>query len=145
MSGKKRYIQLTQQERSALKQGFKSGKKAIFRQRCHFILLSDQGYDIPQIADFYEVSRQAVARWFDRYEQSGIEGLHTQKGQGEKPILRIDNQWHVETVKELVNQHAQDLDPALVEVEKRLGKPMSKRTLQRFLKKLVTPGNAFVE
>ena len=145
MSGKKRYIKLTQQEREDLKRGFKSGKKAIFRQRCHFILLSDQGYDIPQIVSLYEVSRQAVARWFDRYEQLGMEGLHTQKGQGEKPILRIDNQQHVETVKELVNQHAQDLDPVLVELQKRIGKPMSKRTLQRFLKRLVTSGNAFVE
>ena len=143
MSRLKRFLQLTQSEREGLQTGFKKGKKATFRQRCHYILLSDKGYEIQQIAELYEVSRQLVARWFDRYEQQGIDGLHTRKGQGEPPILGIDNQEHVVTVKELVNQHPQDLDPVLAALTKRLGRSMSKRTLQRFLKKLVTSGNAF--
>ena len=108
MSKRKRFIKLIQTDREALREGFKKGKKATYRQRCHFILLSDQGYEIQQIAELYEVSRQLVARWFDRYEDQGIEGLHTQKGQGEKPILRIDNAAHVSAVKELVEQHPQD-------------------------------------
>ena len=145
MGSKKRFVKLTEEKRIALHAGFKTGKKATFRQRCHFILLSDQGYSIQQIAELYQVTRQAVSRWFDRYESLGIEGLHTKKGQGEKPILRIDNNEHVQTVKNLMETHAQDLDPVLAILEKRLGKSMSKRTLQRFLKRLVTPGNAFEE
>ena len=134
-----------QADRDALQKGFKKGKKATFRQRCHFILLSDKGYEIQQIAEMYDVTRQLVARWFDRFEQAGIDGLHTRKGQGEKPILRIDNQEHIVAVKELVGQHPQDLDPVVAALSKRFGRPMSKRTLQRFLKKLVTPGNALGE
>lgn len=142
MKGKKRYVKLTTEQRSELEQGFKKGKKAIFRQRCHFLLLSDQGFEIQVIARMYDVARQSVSIWFDRYEQQGIEGLHTRKGQGMKPLLRLENQVEVQAVENLVNEHAQNLRPVLVELEKRFNKPMSKRTLQRFLKRLDIVGNA---
>ena len=125
-----------------MEQGFKKGKKAVFRQRCHFLLLSDQGIDIQSIAQIYDVARQSVAVWLDRYEQQGIEGLHTRKGQGMKPLLRLENQVEVQAVESLVNEHAQNLRPVLLELEKRFNKPMSKRTLQRFLKRLGIVGNA---
>ena len=141
MGRKARYIQLDDAGRKALEMGFKRGKKAVFRQRCHYLLLSNQGRQIHEIASIYQTTRQAVARWFDRYKASGIDGLHTQKGRGEKPILRLDNERDVETVKKLVSKHAQDLDPILAELESKLGKQMSKRTLQRFLKSLVMSGS----
>lgn len=140
-----RIIQLDEESRLALSSGFKTGKKAVYRKRCHFILLSDQGYSMEEIASIYSTNRQSVAVWFDRYEATGIDGLHTRKGQGEKPILEVSNSADVERVKRLVAQHAQDLAQVLLEQEEETGKSMSKRTLQRFLKKLVTSGNAFVE
>lgn len=141
MSGKKRLIKLTETDRKALEQGFKFGKRASFRQRCHYLLLSEQGYGVNEVAALYQVTRQLVGRWLDRYEHLGIEGLHTLRGQGEKPILRIENEEHVQIVKTLVGQHAQDLDPVVAALEERLGRSLSKRTVQRFLKKLATPGN----
>lgn len=143
MSRQKRYVKLTALERSALDKGFRKSKKPTFRQRCHYILLSDQGHDIQQIASFYQVSRQRVARWMDRYEAQGIDGLHTQTGQGLKPLLRTDNTEHVELVKQLVKEHPQDLKPVLAQLEQRLGIKLGTRTLQRFLKKLLTDGNVF--
>lgn len=142
MSAEKRFIKLSEEQRKELEQGFKSGSKSIFRQRCHYILMSDHGYEIPQIGELYRVTRQLVARWFNRYEEQGISGLHTAKGRGEKPILRLDNAEHVKSVQTLVEEHAQDLNPVLVALEERLGQPLSKRTLHRFLKRLGTPGNA---
>lgn len=141
MKGKKRFLKLTTEQRLALEQGFKKGKRAVFRQRCHFLLLSDQGLGIQSIAEIYDVARQSVSAWLDRYEQQGIEGLHTRKGQGPKPLLRLENHLEVEAVESLVEKHAQNLKPVLVELEKRFNKPMSKRTLQRFLKKLDIAGN----
>ena len=58
MQGQKRFINLTDQERKWLEKGRKSGKKATFRQRCHYILLSDQGLTMQEIADIYQVGRQ---------------------------------------------------------------------------------------
>jgi len=135
MKGKQRFIELSEEQRCALTHCFKKGVKATFRTRCHFILLSDQGYSIESIAGMYTITRQTVANWFNRYEQSGIAGLHTQKGQGRQPVLRIENAVDSQKVAELLETYAQNLRPVLHELEKQLGKKMSKRTLQRFLKK----------
>jgi len=135
MKGKKRFIQLTPQERKGLVQGHRTGKRATFRQRCHYILLSDQGLSIEQIVEIYQVSRQAVARWFDRFTRTGISGLQTAKGKGRPPIIRIDNESEVTKIEELVAQHPQNLKPVLAKIEQQLGKKMSKVTLQRLLKK----------
>jgi|JI7StandDraft_1071085.scaffolds.fasta_scaffold88600_2 transposase len=144
MRGKKRYIKLTESQRQALQKGFEQGKKPAFRKRCHIILLSDQGYSVQQISALYKLSRLSVGQWFDRYEKDGIESLHTNKGQGRPSILRIDNEVDVQNIERLLEQNAQNLKPALAELE-RNGKPMSKRTLQRFLKKVDDAGNASAE
>ena len=135
MKGKKRFIQLTPKEREALEKGHRTGTKATFRQRCHYLLLSDQGLSIEQIVKIYQVSRQAVARWFDRYQANGISALHTAKGKGRPPIIRIDNKSEVTKIEELVAQNPQNLKPVLAKIEQQLGKKMSKVTLQRLLKK----------
>lgn len=137
MKGKKRFIKLTEKEREILEKGWKTGKKATSRQRCHYILLSDQGKKIQDIADIYQVSRQSVARWFDRFEANGISGLHTAKGKGRPQIVRIDNETEMKRIEELVEENAQNLNPVLAAIEKEFGKTMSKRTLQRILKKKV--------
>ena len=137
MKGKKRFIKLTKQERNWLEKGRKMGKKATFRQRCHYILLSDQGKEVQQIADIYQVSRQAITGWFDRFESGGISGLHTAKGKGRPPIIRIDNETEIKRIEELVEKNAQNLKPVLKAIEKEFGKTMSKQTLGRILKKKV--------
>ncbi len=140
MRGKKRFINLTESQRLALQNGFERGKQPVFRKRCHIVLLSDQGYSVQQISALYKLSRIGIGRWFDRYEQGGIESLQTNKGQGRPSILRIDNEVDVQEVERLLEQNSQNLKPALAELEQK-GKVMSKRTLQRFLKKVDDAGN----
>lgn len=141
MKGKKRFVKLTEAQKKELKEGHKLGKTASFRQRCHIILLSNQDYTIDQICPIVSVTRNTVIRWFDRYESSGIEGLHTKKGQGAPPILRLDNEVESQLVDDLIAEHAQNLNPILTQLETQLGKKMSKKTLQRFLKKKTIAGN----
>ena len=135
MKGKSRFIILTDQERVWLEKGRKAGKRATYRQRCHYILLSDQKKSIMEISDIYQVSRQSVANWFNRFEASGISGLHTAKGRGRPAIVRLDNKTEVTRIEELVEKNAQNLKPVLASIQKEFGKKMSKRTLQRILKK----------
>lgn len=137
MKGKKRFINLSTAHRKELELGQKSGKSATFRKRCHIILLSDQGYTIDEICPILSISRNTVIRWFDRYESAGIDNLHTKKGQGAPPILRLDNEVESSLVDKLIEQHAQNLSPILIELENQLGKKMGKKTLQRFLKKRI--------
>lgn len=141
MQGEKRFIKLTDQERDWLQKGRKSGKKATFRQRCHYILLSDQGHSIEQIGNIYQVGRQSITNWFNRYEVEGISGLHTGKGKGRPAIIKIENETEVERIETLVENSSQNLKPVLVAIEKEYGKKMSKRTLQRLLKKRAGRGS----
>ena len=137
MKGKKRFLTLTSEERVWLEKGRKTGKKATFRQRCHYILLSDQGMRAQEIATIYQVCRQVITKWFDRYENRGISGLHTAKGKGRPAIIRIDNEAEITKIEELVEKNPQNLNPVLAALKEELGKSMSKRTLQRILKKKV--------
>jgi transposase len=141
MKGTKRYVKLTTEQQKELEHGHRHGKKAVFRERCHYLLLNGQGYEVQAIAKIYGTTRQTVTAWLDRYEAQGITGLHTKKGQGAKPLLRIENKAEVEAVEQLVERHSQNLQPVLAELHQRFNKPMSKRTLQRFLKKSGTAGN----
>lgn len=141
MSRKNRYIKLTEEKRQQLESAFRVDGRPVFRQRCHYILLSDQGQTLNDITATYGVCRQSVAKWFNKYEASGIDGLATREGQGNKPILCIDNKKHIELVKNLVDKHPQNLDPVLAKLETKIGTSLSKRTLTRFLKKLAIVGN----
>ena len=141
MQGTKRFIKLTTEQEEALKLGWKTGKKATFRHRCHYILLSSQGKSILEISAFYGVTRQSISKWFTRYEQQGIEGLHTSKGQGCPPILRIDNTVEMNKVEELVEASPQNLKVVVAQLEKEFGKSLSVKTLQRILKKKSGLGN----
>lgn len=142
MQGKKRYIILSDEQRGALIVGHKTGKKATFRLRCQMILLSDQGRKIPDIADILDCNRQSVVKWFDRYEQAGLAGLHTAKGPGRPAIVRIDNRREVDQIERIVEEHPQKLDLARERIEAVLGKKMSQQTLRRLLKKTAGAGSA---
>ena len=144
MKGKKRYIKLNEAQREELLSGFKTGKKLVFRMRCHLILLSDQGQSIQRIAELYRLSRQSVANWFTRYEQGGLAALHTAAGRGRRPLLRIDNAVEVQQIEQLVDRHPQTLRPVLAALSEQ-GKVLSQRTLQRFLKRLDGNGNVSEE
>jgi len=142
MQGEKRFVKLTEKEYEWLKKGWKSGKKPAFQQRCHYIILSNQGKQIQEIADIYQVTRQTIAKWFDRYEAAGISGLRTGEIKGRPAIIRIDNESEILKIEELVQSSSQNLKPVLSAIEKEFGKTISKRTLQRLLKKRDGLGNA---
>lgn len=108
------------------------------------ILRSDQGYSISTIAELKDTTRQTVARWFNRYEEHGLDGLHTGKGRGRPPIVRIDNKKVIDKIEKIVDEYPQKLDQALLKIEKITGRPMSKKTLKRVLKKTAGLGNASV-
>jgi transposase len=50
--------------------------------RAHLILLSDQGYHVPQIARIAGCGRDVVRHWLHRYQQLGIPGLYDEPRSG---------------------------------------------------------------
>lgn len=54
-------------------------------ERAHFVLLSDQGKSVPEIAHLMDYSAQAVYPWLERYRQKGIAGLQDNPRSGRPP------------------------------------------------------------
>lgn len=143
MSRRKKFVEeLSEAELVTLEQGHKYGKSVDFRQRCQMLLLSNRGYEVKQIVDVLEVCPQTVYSILKGWEKQGIAGLIRRKGQGRRPNLQLDNARHVEAVKKAVEKHSQSSDLILEELYAELDiKPMSKRNLRRFLKKVATAGS----
>lgn len=140
MSRKIRYIEkLTAEEVRTLQDGFKYGPSGRFRQRCQCLLLSHQGKAPSEIAAIHQVNPYTVYRCFDAWEARGLVGLYDKPRSGRPVKLGQDNK---DQVAKLVKKDSQDLNQVLEAVEQQLGLQMSKRTLKRFLKKMVSDGNA---
>ncbi len=132
----KRYIKLEPSEVMTLEEGYKNVTNHYFKQRCHCILLSNQGYDMYSLKAIFQVSHPTVSHWFDSWQQEGVVGLYNQSGQGRKPIL---SSYDEEIVKAKVKSSPQTLKKAREELKEELQRDFSQRTLERFLKKLVEP------
>ena len=139
MGRKSKRIDLTEAEKAALEKGYKSTGSKVFSQRCHIILLKNQGWTSQQIADIFGLTFQPVNSWCKKYTQSGIEGLKTKEGQGRKPILNKE-QDEIK-VKAAIKEERQRIKLAKESLEKELGKSFSLLTLKRFLKNLSVDGN----
>lgn len=135
-------IELDEQQRSQLQQGFQIGKTHVFRLRCHMILLKAEGRKSQDIADILGLCQQAVNKWLWRYKQLGISGLSTKSGQGRPPILQQAQD--AQSVRLAVAEHRQRISQARADLEDTLGKKFSEKTLRRFLKNSVADINASV-
>jgi putative transposase len=75
------FIELTETQRTELR---RLARQAIGRvsERVHFVLLSDQGKSVPEIASLFGYSAETVYTWLERYQQAGAEGLVDQPRSG---------------------------------------------------------------
>jgi transposase len=130
----KKYVKLTREEILTLQEGRKNHHSYQFRDRCHCLLLSNEGKQVKQIAGILQVSTISIYSWLQRWQEKGLVGLLNQKGQGRKAIL-LQNEG--EKIKQKVQANAQQLKLAREELKKELNKEFSDKTLKRYLKKLV--------
>lgn len=142
MRGKKRYIELTAEQKAALELAYKNGTTHDFRSRCHCILLSAQKWQVKQLSTFFEVTDQSILQWFNRFEAEGIEGLRIRPGRGRKRKLDIDNEDHVKAVKVGLAKENRSIKQLRQDLESKLGTPVGDTTLRDFLKVLVTDTDA---
>tara|TARA_R110000796_G_scaffold232719_1_gene351152 strand:+ start:1108 stop:1353 length:246 start_codon:yes stop_codon:yes gene_type:complete len=72
----KRFVApLTESEQQTLVSAYRQGEKRALRRRAHAILLSHQRHTINQTSEILQVRRDAVSRWFQQWEESGLDGL----------------------------------------------------------------------
>jgi len=110
-----------------------------FRNRAHAILLSAMGYTINQLRDIFDVDRDTVGTWFDRFEAAGVEGLRSLPKPGRPTIYTKDE---VRLLKELVDPEPRQIKQAQAALQQATGKSSCTATLRRALKKTATPGTA---
>ena len=119
-----------------LENGYRHGKSHALRQRCHIVLLKQQGHSSKHITFLkdYPKHQSTINNWVTRYEKLGITGLKNKHGQGRKSIL--NPVLHRQKVEEIVKLERQRLDYAKSLIEQELDVKMNKKTLTRFLKTL---------
>lgn len=131
-------IELNDNQRQELENGYRNGKSHSFRTNCHLVLLKSEGRKSTEIASFLGITEQKVNRWLWRYKVEGIKGLEIRQGRGRPSILQTTD---TESVKAAVQKHRQRISQAKFELEKSLGKEFSNKTLERFLKNLTAAIN----
>lgn len=102
------------------------------RMRAHSILLSHQGYSIPQIARVYGVERRSVSSWLDRWQHEGLVGLYDRPHPGRPHSFSEAEQ---RQVRQLVRQFPREIKRVVEEVAQATGKRVSPKTIKRLLKK----------
>jgi transposase len=132
-------IDLDATARGALQQGYEQGHSPAFRKRCQMILLKSQGRTASEIGQIVGSCEMSVHNWVHRYQDQGIEGLHTRPGRGRQAILQ---ECDLEAVQAAVKEHRQRLSVAKAELEQTLGKSFCRKTLADFVKKTVASINA---
>ncbi|MCG3146269.1 MAG: IS630 family transposase ISHsp2 [Gammaproteobacteria bacterium] len=121
---------LTDEQGEELRELMKAASEVV-RRRAHAILLNSRGYSVDQIADIYEVDRDTVSRWLERWEGDGTNGLHDQPGRGRKPSLNEEEQ---KQAIEIVGKDPRSSKRSLSKIEEATGKEISHSTLKRILK-----------
>jgi transposase len=102
------------------------------RQRAHAILLSSKGYTITQLQEIFEVDRDTISVWIDRFEAQGIAGLEDKPRPG-RPSIYTDEE--LNQLKDLVDNEPRQLKQAQAILQQNTEKTSCRETLKRALKK----------
>jgi len=130
-----RYVKLESSARQELENVYHTHAKSHVRQRAHCLLLSDQGYSVPMLADIFSTRTHTVRGWFNRWETEGISGLEIRPGRGLKPAINETDTVFVSSIKEEVSLNPRNLHQVVERLNARWNTSLSARQLKSFLKK----------
>ena len=100
--------------------------------RAHSLLLSSKGYGIDDLANMFEVSRNTVSIWIDKWEQHGVASVYDQARSGAPSTFTTSE---LDVVKHLITEHPHAPKMILATIAERLKKTISISTLKRIVKK----------
>lgn len=122
-----------QRQRDQLTQMWKSHRNHYTRIRAHAILLSGKGYDVNTLAAIFEVDRDSVSSWIDRFGVGGAEALEDPDRPGGPSLLDEQEQ---ELLRDLFARYPSRPAKVLSELEKRTHKKISESTLRNYARRL---------
>jgi transposase len=129
---------LSEVEKLTLEEAYKHHGQFRVRHRAHALLLSGRGYTIEQLQAIFEVKRDTISAWLDRWERDGIVGLFDQARSGRPNIFTLEEQ---HKFKGYIDENPHQLKEAANKLSEEVGKHASLYTYKRFLKNITTLGN----
>ena len=123
---------LTETEKIKLKGLFKHHSSFRVRKRAHSALLNNRGFSIAQIAEIYQVDRDTVSRWLDRWSENGVDGLLDKPRSGRPSRLSSEEE---KIVQESLNKDPRSINKAAERLFQQTRKTVSKWTLRRIATK----------
>ncbi len=126
-------IQLTDEQRLQLEEGFRQGKSHAYRMRCRTILLKAKGLTSKEVGVQTEQTHISVNSWVKRFETEGIKGLETRPGRGRKPIMDNSDE---DAVRIAIENDRQSVMKAKEAWQQASGKKASESTFRAFLSAL---------
>ena len=126
-------IQLTDEQRLQLEEGFRQGKSHAYRMCCRTILLKAKGLTSKEVGVQTEQTHISVNSWVKRFETEGIKGLETRPGRGRKPIMDNSDE---DAVRIAIENDRQSVMKAKEAWQQASGKKASESTFRAFLSAL---------
>jgi transposase len=102
------------------------------RHRAHAILLSHQGTSVVELARIFQTNRTTISQWLNRWDAEGLDGLADKPRPGSPPKLTEAERMRV---VELLKQSPHNPAAALSEIQREMGKEISRSTLKRIARK----------
>lgn len=127
-----RQIKLKQEEERVLERLYRHSGNATERRRAHCLLLSHRGSSINELSRVFDVRRSTISGWLKGWESRGLESLRVAQGRGRKKKLAG---LAPELIEGYVEQQARNLRAVAARIGQEHGVEVSKKTLQRFLKR----------
>ena len=123
---------LNYETQALLKRFYMMSKKHETRQKAQCILLSNKGFSINQLIQFFDVHLNTIYNWLDGWDNEGLLSLYHKKGQGRKPLLESVKE---QEIKDLIIENPKQLKKVISQIAEKHKVKISKSTLIRYIKK----------
>lgn len=122
---------LSNSEKITLTEVMKNVSDYRTRMRAHAILLSDKRRTIKDISSIYEVDRDTVSIWYNKWETLGIVGIFDLEHTGRPKTLTKEEE---KMVLDKINQDPRSIKRVAEAIKKATGKSVSIKTIKRIAK-----------
>jgi len=133
---------LSHVEKQTLEEAHRNHSTFRVRYRAQALLLNARGYSVVQLQNLFQVGRDTVSAWLDRWEREGIVGLFDEVRSGRPPIFTHDEQ---DKLKTYVDENPHQLKEAAARLNEETGKHASLYTHKRALKKITATSGSVVD
>ncbi|MDF1882743.1 helix-turn-helix domain-containing protein [Sulfurimonas sp. SAG-AH-194-C21] len=103
------------------------------RIHSHALLLLNNGRDIKEVAEIFDVTDRSIYKWIKAFKSEGISSVSRKSGAGRKAILNTNSDKSI--IEEQISLYPHQPKKAYAMSLEKLSSKMSYKTFQRFLKK----------